>query len=189
MANAENNAFEIERRLILLKYNTNMPDDTILGYDGDPNDAVNGNTDGETLIYNVSLGAHFMQSDGTMWRKVSTPNTWVKVGATESAITGKVVSKTVAVGTTENFYSLDLNKNDSFDFTLNALSNGLKHRAKMDALYDGNSILWNTYSFLGEDLDLAISIYVDSGYCNFDITNNGSYDADCEVQLKTFYET
>ena len=60
MASINDNAFEIERRQIQLKYNTNMPDSTTLGYDGNPNSVVNGSTAGESLIYNVAMGATFL---------------------------------------------------------------------------------------------------------------------------------
>src|SRR6056297_3332847 len=114
MAKIDNLQFEIERRAIQLKYNTNMPDDTILGYDGNPNSVVNGNTPGETLIYNVAQGATFLQSNGDWWQKKALPNTWEKIGGVGSN-TGQVASATIAPGTTQTFFTLDLNKNKTFD--------------------------------------------------------------------------
>jgi len=77
MASIDGNSFELERRLIQLKYNTNMPAAVgggVLGFDNDPNTAVNGATSGQTLIYNVALGASFLQSNGTLWYKQELPN-------------------------------------------------------------------------------------------------------------------
>src|SRR6056297_1270111 len=149
MAKIDNLQFEIERRAIQLKYNTNMPDDTTLGYDGDPNAVVNGNTSGETLIYNVALGATFFQSDGTWRQKKALPNTWEEIGGTGST-TGQIVSHTIAPGDTETFYVLDLSKNQGFDFTVLSTMGINRERSKIDAMYnpDTDEMLFNTYSYL-----------------------------------------
>ena len=42
--------FELPRRVILFHRDTEMPDQSLLGYTGDPNNAVEGNTPGETLL-------------------------------------------------------------------------------------------------------------------------------------------
>ena len=191
MAKIDNLQFEIERRAIQLKYNTNMPDDTTLGYDGNPNSVVNGNTPGETLIYNVALGATFFQSDGTWWQKKALPNTWDEIGGTGST-TGQVISKTIAPSETEIFYILDLSNNDSFDFTVLSTMGTTKERSKLDAMYnpDTDEMLFNTYSYLTKStpLDAVINIYSDGGNCIFEITNNEASDITCDVQLMTFYE-
>lgn len=103
MATIESNAFEIERRSILFKSTTTLPDLSALGFDNDPNIAVDGNTDGETLIYNTSIGSGFIQQNGTMWDKTALPNTWVirGLGGGSSANTyelffGKTQSLTVS---------------------------------------------------------------------------------------------
>jgi len=191
MAKIDNLQFEIERRAIQLKYNTNMPDETTLGYDGDPNAVVNGNTSGETLIYNVALGATFFQSDGTWWQKKALPNTWEEIGGA-TPTTGQVISRTIAPSNTEIFYILDLTNNQSFDFTVLSTMGAIRERSKLDAMYtaDTDEILFNTYSFLAKNapLDVVINIYSDSGNCILEITNNEASDVDCEVQLMTFYE-
>jgi len=51
--------FELPRRPVLFKSTTEMPDQSLLGYTGDPNSAVNGNTPGETLLQNSPAGTSF----------------------------------------------------------------------------------------------------------------------------------
>jgi hypothetical protein len=182
--------FEVERRAIQLKYNTNMPDETTLGYDGDPNSVVNGNTLGETLLYNVALGATFFQSDGTWWQKKALPNTWYEIGGTGST-TGQVISKIISPSNTETFYVLDLSNNQGFDFTVLSTMGTVRERSKIDAMYnpDTDEMLFNTYSYLvKEPLDLNVNIYSGGGNCTLEITNNELSDVTCEVQLMTFYE-
>ena len=65
MATLETLTFELERRSILFHKDTSMPDETQLGYNGDPNLAVNGNTDGETLIYNSPSGTRYLNKSVT----------------------------------------------------------------------------------------------------------------------------
>ncbi|QJT71457.1 hypothetical protein GR28A_00169 [Vibrio phage vB_VcorM_GR28A] len=81
-----NNAFEIERRVVLLKPTTTMPDNTQLGYDGNPN-AVETDTAlqtaGEFLIYNAPQGTFYMESDGELHRKKEggAGGAWVLAGS------------------------------------------------------------------------------------------------------------
>ena len=51
--------FELPRRPVLFHASTEMPDQSLLGYTGDPNSAVNGNTPGETLLQNSPAGTSF----------------------------------------------------------------------------------------------------------------------------------
>jgi len=83
---------EIERRVILFKPTTTLPDDSQLGWDADPNTVVNGNSAGESLLYNCPLGNQYIQSTGEHWRKTASPNTWVQSGAslTKGVSTGNV---------------------------------------------------------------------------------------------------
>ena len=76
--------FETQRRIALYKTGTVMPDSSLLGYDGDPNAVDRVNSDGELLLYYSSQGSLFQQSTGDMWRKSSSPNTWVTIGSGES---------------------------------------------------------------------------------------------------------
>jgi len=49
-----------------------------MNYIKNPNDAVNGLTDGDTLVYTSPMGTWFQMDDGSYWYKESTPNTWVQ---------------------------------------------------------------------------------------------------------------
>jgi len=72
--------FEIERRIINFHKDTSMPDGSQLGFDNDPNTALNGATPGETLIYNCPQHSRFAQSDGIQWYKKESPNLWEQFG-------------------------------------------------------------------------------------------------------------
>ena len=86
MADIASLQFELERRTVLFKKNTTMPDSSQLNFDGNPNTVSNGATQGETLIYNCPLGTHFQQSTGEMFYKTSLPNTWTQVGSGSGAV-------------------------------------------------------------------------------------------------------
>ena len=68
--------FEMQRRVILFRSTTTMPDGSTLGYNSDPNNAVNDNTPGETLLYNCPVGTRYQEDNGTQWIKQGSPNTW-----------------------------------------------------------------------------------------------------------------
>ena len=66
MATVDSNAFEIERRGYQWSMNNTLDDgNTSLLYDGDPNNVVDGSTDGESKLYSLLPGATFFQSNGT----------------------------------------------------------------------------------------------------------------------------
>lgn len=71
---------EIERRVILFKSSTTMPDGSLLGYNGDPNVANPLASDGQFLIYNCPVGTRYQEDDGTQWYKKTLPNTWLEFG-------------------------------------------------------------------------------------------------------------
>ena len=75
------NQFEIERRVILFKSSTTMPDGTQLGYNDDPNNAVSGETPGQTLIYTCPVGTRYQEDDGKQWIKKTLPNIWNVLGS------------------------------------------------------------------------------------------------------------
>jgi len=94
MALIDDLLFETERRGIIFHKDTSMPDATQLGYDGDPNAAVEANSDGEFLLYHSPSGTSFIQKDTTpftKWNKVSDDagGLWVIAGSGSS--TGTVV--------------------------------------------------------------------------------------------------
>ena len=86
MATLDDLLFEVERRIIVFHKDTSMPDESQLGYTGDPNNAVNGNTDGETLLHNCPSGSRYLDKGSVphaRWVKVSDApgGDWVEEGA------------------------------------------------------------------------------------------------------------
>jgi len=86
MATLESLQFEMERRVILFKPTTTMPDLSQLGYNADPNLIVTPSTPGETLIYNCPNGTKYINTDPsgntiTEWTKKAQPNGWIPVGS------------------------------------------------------------------------------------------------------------
>lgn len=183
MASIDGNAFEIERRSIQLKFNTNMPDDTTLGYDGNPNSVTNGATDGQTLIYNVAQGATFMQSNGTWWFKKSLPNTWIEIGGATN-VASNVVTHTIPAGQTQQFYSLDLSNNQSFEWVVDTTAAGGNSLSKLASLYNNSQMSFNEYSVLGEDVAMDINITASGTDCIFQITNNEASSITCSVKVE-----
>lgn len=182
MASIDGNAFETERRFIQLKFNTNMPDETILGWDNDPNTVVNGNTDGETLIYNVAMGASFLQSDGTLWFKKTLPNTWIEVGGATS-VASNVVTHVIPAGNTQQFYSLALGNNQSFEWVVDTTATAGTALSKLSSLYNDPDMVFNEFSMLGYDVDMDINITASGTDCNFAITNNEATSITCSVKV------
>ena len=58
-----------------------MPDGSVLGYNGDPNEVVEGDSSGQTLIYHCPVGTRYQEDDGTQWYKKSLQNVWEKINA------------------------------------------------------------------------------------------------------------
>ena len=92
MPSTDQLGFEMERRVIVFHRDTTMPDDTQLGYTGDPNNVVNGNTPGETLLYNAPSGTEYLdkgQDPHVRYKKVqdAAGGTWNEVGG-EGGTTG-----------------------------------------------------------------------------------------------------
>lgn len=80
MPTVDSNFFELQRRAFLWKPNTTLDDETTaLTWDADPNTVVNGNSGGETKLYSLLVGNFYTESDGTLWYKTATPNTWQQV--------------------------------------------------------------------------------------------------------------
>jgi hypothetical protein len=88
MADATSNFFEIQRRVILFKSTTTLPDNSQLGYNGDPNSASGSGTAGEQLLYNSPTGTRYQEDNGTQWYKKTLPNYWVRFGSGEKGDTG-----------------------------------------------------------------------------------------------------
>jgi hypothetical protein len=81
MSQLEALAFEMPRRPVRFFSQTILPNGLPMNYTKNPNDAVNGLTDGDTLVYTSPMGTWFQMDDGSYWYKESTPNIWVEAGA------------------------------------------------------------------------------------------------------------
>ena len=81
--------FEMQRRVILFNSGTTMPDNTVLGYEGNPNSA-NTSTPGQTLLYNSPRGTSYIELvNGNLWYKQQIPNTWINLtSGTQSGTAG-----------------------------------------------------------------------------------------------------
>lgn len=90
MATLDSLQFEMERRVILFKPTTTMPDLSQLSYNADPNAANPSNTDGEFLIYHSPNGTRYLNTDVsgntiTEWYKKAQPNGWLPLGSGDSS--------------------------------------------------------------------------------------------------------
>ncbi len=104
-------------------------------------------------------------------------------------INASLVEKVINPGTTEKFFSIDLNKSEAFDWNVKTFmqSNGFRGINKISSLYNGSAIESNTYSFLGTKFNTNVDISVSAdGFCVFSITNNEPSVIRCSVRLKTF---
>lgn len=80
MATVESNFFEIQRRAYQWNRFSTLDDGvTALGWDNDPNLAVEGNSPGEDKLISMPIGAFYIQSNGNHYFKSATPNTWSKI--------------------------------------------------------------------------------------------------------------
>jgi len=105
--------FEMQRRVILFNSGTTMPDNTVLGYEGNPNSA-NTSTPGQTLLYNSPRGTSYIELvNGNLWYKQQIPNTWINLTSGTQSGTANFSSQNNVVYTTgdqnisgvKNFYS------------------------------------------------------------------------------------
>ena len=93
MATLDSLQFEMERRVILFKPTTTMPDLSQLGYNADPNLIVSPSTAGEQLIYYSPNGTRYLNTDAsentiTEWFKKTQPNGWLPLGSGGGSIYG-----------------------------------------------------------------------------------------------------
>lgn len=183
MASVTTNWFEIERRNIMFKPTTTMPEGSALGYNGDPNLVINGNTDGETLLYNSPIATMYAQSDGIIWYKQQLPNVWLQIRSGSSDTCCILVEKVVSGNDEEIFYTLDLSTYQGFDWTIEASYLTRHSIRKVMASYNEGILDNNEFGILGYYFDIEISIYKDGSNCIFKIINNESYDINCKVKF------
>jgi hypothetical protein len=145
MATLEETWFEVERRNIMFKPTTTLPDSSSLGFDEDPNTVINNNTEGETLLYNCPIATMFTQSDGTLWFKKESPNLWINFNggsAQQNEIVGyqrEFTFSNLSNGLLNVNHNLNL-KNDIGDVTV--ISNNNSKIQPDDIIYiDSNSLI------------------------------------------------
>ena len=93
MATLDSLQFEMERRVILFKPTTTMPDLSQLGYNADPNLVVTPSTAGEQLIYYSPNNTRYVNYDASgntvqEWYKHSQPNGWRELGSGGGSVYG-----------------------------------------------------------------------------------------------------
>ena len=93
MATLDSLQFEMERRVILFKPTTTMPDLSQLGYNADPNLIVSPSTPGEQLLYYSPNNTRYVNYDAsgntiTEWFKKAQPNGWLPLGSGGGSIYG-----------------------------------------------------------------------------------------------------
>lgn len=120
MATLDSLQFEMERRVVFLKPTTTMPDNTLLGYNDDPNLITTPSTPGETLLYAMPNGTRYVQTDAsgdtlTEWYKKAQPNGWLPLGSSSD-------SSISIYGTTNDSWQINL---DASGVILQDASSGL----------------------------------------------------------------
>jgi len=93
MATLDSLQFEMQRRVVLFKSTTTMPDNSLLGFNGDPNTVSNGITPGQTLMYNSPTGTYYIQDNGTLWYKKEMQNVWVQGGLPDASADGRTYGR------------------------------------------------------------------------------------------------
>lgn len=102
-------------------------------------------------------------------------------------VNSRLVEKNILPGQTEEFFMLELDKYEAFDWNVKTLSDGQRGITKISSLYNNNSIESTAYALLGRRFNTDISIFVSGGtYCKLAITNNEPQLIRCSVKLKTF---
>jgi hypothetical protein len=97
------------------------------------------------------------------------------------------VEKTIPPGQTEEFFNLDLNEYDSFDWQVKSFGDGLKGVTKISSLYNDDNIESTAYACLGKRFATDINVFVSNGdRCVLEIQNNDTLVIKCIVRLKTF---
>lgn len=151
MATNDELLFEIERRSVIFHALTTMPDGSQLGYTGDPNLAVLGNTDGEDLIYNCPSGSVYHDKTITqedIWEKVVNiaGGLWVKIessAGSDIALNTTILNVTATKASGSNFFvdsgGTDYTKSrDNGNLLANALA--FLDNEKVQIFLNGNNL-------------------------------------------------
>jgi len=101
--------------------------------------------------------------------------------------TKRQVEKTIPPGQKEEFFDLDLNEYDSFDWEIKMFGDGFKRISKISSLYNIDTIESTEYASLGKKFSTDTNIFVSNGdRCVLEVQNNDSLIIKCIVRLKTF---
>ncbi len=102
-------------------------------------------------------------------------------------INTRLVEKTIQPGQTEEFFTLDLDKYEAFDWNVKILCDGKSGITKISSLYNDSVIESTAYAFLGKRFNANVNISVFAGtHCQLKITNGEAVLMRCSVKLKTF---
>ena len=97
-----------------------------------------------------------------------------------------VVEKIIQPGQTEQFFQLDLNESESFDWKIKVRCKGQNGVTKISSLYNQSTIESTNYAFLGTIFKVTNSIFVSDGCCVLEVTNKEVELMYCTVKVKLF---
>jgi len=148
MALIDDLLFEVARRVVNFTPNTKMPDNSLLGYDGNPNLAVSGNTAGETLIVACPLGSHYTDSNGKIYAK-NGPTSWFQIG--QVGDTGGAESTRVEITQASHGFNFDFIYHNGTEW-VKALADHPTHVASHFAVSTGVNTF---YAYTGGEIDTS----------------------------------
>lgn len=101
-----------------------------------------------------------------------------------------LIEKSIQPGATEEFFVIDLDRHEAFDWNIKTLMplTGTRGITKISSLYTGSAVESTTYALLGTRFSTKVDILVSAGddSCSLTITNNESSLIRCSVKLKIF---
>lgn len=97
-----------------------------------------------------------------------------------------VIEKIIQPGQTEQFFQLDLNESDSFDWKIKIRCKGQNGVTKISSLYNQGNIESTNYAFLGTVFHSINSIFISGESCILEITNNELELMYCTAKVKLF---
>lgn len=182
--------FEIERRGILFKPETTLPNGT-LGYDDDPNLITSPITEGEYLLYYSPKGTRYLQYDSSgnaiEWFKKAMPNGWVTSIPGDSQGTN-YPSWAINMSDPSNYVVLDTSMGDllvkTYDGSLGVIVIGglrLGNETGYLRAIDGSVFS----DKIGYSVDVNPSTYLDPINENWVPSNNGRYMFQIDHNLGT----
>lgn len=165
MAQIDDLLFEVERRGVTFHKGTSMPDHSQLGYDGDPNLAVPGNSAGEFLLYNCPSGTRYLQKNVTpfaFWRKASDaaggiwllessggvvlPTLIRKFSITSAFAANEVINLTTGAGAVTGASTVSGSSISGIGASANSFNTTSTTQCRLNGLHieKGGAIIWDT---------------------------------------------